>query len=184
MDNAIILIAGVGMEIPHRMKVKLGSNEFEAEGKPELVKKQWEEFKVMVAQLASKQTAETPVVPPTPGVQKPVIHSKLPKALLDRVFRQGEPLSLMDTPKTDNAEADALLVLVYGHTEMIGKPDVTAAMLAKSASKTGINVYRIGRTISAREAYIRSSGLKKGTRYSLNNRGIAEAEKLIKAMVE
>ena len=170
------------METTHRMKVKLGSNEFEAEGDPALVKKQWEEFKAIVAQLPKEPAVDKPS---TPSPHKPgITHGTIPKTILDRVFRPGDPLSLMDTPKTDNAEADALLVLIYGHTEMVGQPEVTAAALAKSASKTGIDVYRIGRTLAAKEALIRSSGVKKGTRYSLNNRGIAEAEKLIKAMVE
>ena len=172
------------MDTTHRMKVKLGSNEFEAEGNPELVKKQWEEFKAIVAQLPKEPFDVNPADPATQKSAAPAIHSKLPKAALDRVFRQGDPLSLMDIPKTDNAEADALLVLLYGHTERIGQPDVTAAALAKSASKTGLDVYRIGRTLAAKEAFIRSSGKKKGTRYSLNNKGIAEAEKLIKAMAQ
>lgn len=178
---------GRGMEPKtHRIKIKLGNAEFEAEGSPELVKKQYADFMAAVANLP-KAASETPAEPNS-NEAKPdgndAISSRLPKAIVDRVFRWDDPLSLMDTPKTDNAEADALLVLVYGHTELRGKPDVTGAALVKSASKTGLNVDRISRTLDARRDFVRSSGVKKGTRYSLNNRGITEAERLIKTMVE
>jgi hypothetical protein len=172
------------METTHRMKSKIGENEFEAEGDRQWVDKKWEEFKAIVAHTPKAHSAERRGDPAANALAASLLHSKIPKVILDRVFRQGDPLSLMDTPKTDNAEADALLVLIYGHTEMIGQPEVTAAALAKSASKTGVDVYRIGRTLAAKEQYIRSSGVKKGTRYSLNNRGIVEAERLIKSMVE
>lgn len=170
----------------HRIKVKIGNAEFEAEGKPELVKKQYDEFMAAVANLPKAPAAESVAAPTAEPEPRPNAagNSKLSTAIIDRVFRQDDPLSLMDTPKTDNAEADALLVLVYGHTELRGKPDVTGAALVKSASKTGLNIDRISRTVDARREFIRSSGVKKGTRYSLNNRGIAEAERLIKAMVE
>jgi len=172
----------------HRIKVKIGNAEFEAEGKPELVKKQYDEFMAAVASLPKAPITETPAEPKADPENNSggagTGNSKLPKPVIDRVFRQDDPLSLMDTPKTDNAEADALLVLVYGHTELRGKPDVTGDALVKSASKTGLNVDRISRTLDARRDFVRSSGVKKGTRYSLNNRGIAEAERLIKTMVE
>jgi hypothetical protein len=182
------------MEAPHRMKVKLGPNEFEAEGKAELVKKQYADFLAMVAQFhgtapAEKADDRLPETAKKAGSdadanKAATSNIKIDKAILERVFRMEDPLSLMDTPNTDNADADALLVLIYGHTEMAGRPDVTGTMLVKSAGKTGLNIDRVSRTVEARRELIRSSGVKKGTRYSLNNRGIAEAERLIKAMVE
>lgn len=182
------------MEATHRIKVKLGPNEFEAEGKTELVKQQYAEFLAIVAQFprtghAEKSADQLPDRGKKAGADADANNTfagsgKIDKAILNRVFRMDDPLSLMDTPNTDNAEADTLLVLIYGHTEMVGKPDVTGTMLVKSAGKTGLNIDRVSRTVEARRELIRSSGVKKGTRYSLNNRGIAEAERLIKAMVE
>jgi hypothetical protein len=174
------------MEAKHRMKVKIGPNEFEAEGEADLVTKQYNDFIAIVSQMP-KAAAGDQGPSSESDEEKPndrIANGAISRAVLDRVFRQDEPLSLMDTPHTDNAEADALLVLIYGHTEMRGKPDVTGAALVKSASKTGLNIARISRTVDARREFIRSSGVKKGTRYSLNNRGIAEAKRLILAMVE
>lgn len=175
------------MEPVHRIKVKIGTAEFEAEGKRDLVVKQYDEFIAIVSQMPKVAANEAqPALPPDAEkkVHAAFGSSKIPKSVLDRVFRQNGVLSLMDTPKTDNAEADALLVLIYGHTELTGKPDVTGVALVKSASKTGLNIDRVSRTIEARADLIRCSGIKKGTRYSLNNRGIAEAERLITKMVE
>jgi hypothetical protein len=176
------------MEPKHRIKIKLGNAEFEAEGEPDIVNKQYDDFMAALAALPKAPTASTPDDPKADPEEKrsgaATNHSKPSKEVLSRVFRQDEPLSLMDRPNTDNADADALLVLIYGHTELGNKQDVTGTALVKSASKTGLNVDRISRTIRARREFIRSSGVKKGTRYSLNNRGIAEAERLIKLMVE
>jgi hypothetical protein len=167
------------METTHRIKVKIGDAEFEAEGKPDLVTKQYDEFRAMLAQVpkaSSSVSDSSQSIKKSGGGQG---RSKLPTAILDAVFRKSDPLSLTDRPKTDNADADALLMLVYGHTEMLGQPDVTAATLAKSARQTGVKSDRIGRSIAAHGDFIKVTGAKKGTRYALNNLGISEAEKLI-----
>jgi hypothetical protein len=168
------------MENRHRIKVKIGQHEFEAEGKEGVVTKQYDDFIAAVSRLPSQAQQQ-----PTPE-KKAAIHpnAAIPKEVLDRVFREGDPLSLMHPPKTDKADADGLLMLIYGYTEMMGKPDVTAATLAIAARKTGLDVDRLSRSIAAHEALIGVSGTKKGTRYTLNNRGIAEAKRLILASVE
>ena len=93
-------------------------------------------------------------------------------------------MSLLATPKSEKADADSLLVLIYGLTEVKGEQAVTGTTLRKSASKSGVNVGRIGETLNARADLIQAGGERKGRRYSLNNRGIAEAERLIQTMVE
>jgi hypothetical protein len=174
------------MQAAHRVKSKVGENEFEAEGDRQWVDKKWEEFKAMVegtpAGPASKHRETANMARQKRGAAPG--RTKLSQSVLDAVFRKGDPLSLTDRPKSENGNADALLMLVYGHTEMLGEPEVTAAALAKSARQTGVSVDRIGRVIGAYGDLIKVSGVKKGTRYSLNNRGIAEAEKLISAMAK
>ena len=172
----------------HRIKIKIGDAEFEAEGKPELVKSQFEGFLAVVGHRPTVSVKPQEQVTPHTGKNassgQVKRHGKIDEATLSRVFKMDDPLSLMATPDTDNPEADAILVLIYAHTEMNGNPDVTSGALLKSMAKTGLNVKRMSQTIEARRELIRSVGIKKGTRHSLNNRGIAESEKLIRAMVE
>src|ERR1700730_17853323 len=102
------------MEPMHRIKVKIGAAEFDAEGSPELVKEQYEAF---LSAISQQPTLLVNPEPSSPSKSEPqMVQGKFARALIDRVFRQGDPLSLMDTPKTDNADADAILVLIYGHT--------------------------------------------------------------------
>lgn len=175
------------METTHRLKMKIGPHEFEAEGKPELVKKQFEEWKALIGE--SRPASLVEVLSSLPKAKPPASgeswgSTEMPASVLDRVFRKGDPLSLLATPKSENSDVDALLVLIYGLTELRGEPAVTGTALKKSASKSGVNVNRISPTLRARADLIQAAGTKKGKRYSLNNRGIAEAKRIINAMVE
>lgn len=175
------------MGTPHHLKIKLGDAEFEASGDATVVAKQYEEFKAMVAHRANLPPPSAAAVRPTAAAGAVVTahgRSRLTQTVLDAVFRKSEPLSLTDRPKSDNADADALLILIYGHTEMRGQSDVTAATLANSARQTGINAERVGRTLGVHNALIKVSGARKGTRYALNNPGIAEAERIISSMAK
>jgi hypothetical protein len=172
------------MEDRHRIKAKIGPHEFEAEGKEAIVIKQYDSFLAAVKAMASAPQSHDAGAKLAPEQSKLRPDAAIPKDVLARVFRDGDPLSLMHPPKTDKADADGLLMLIYGYTEMMGKPDVTAATLALAARKTGLKVDRLSRSLAAHEALIGVSGAKKGTRYTLNNRGIAEAKRLILSSVE
>lgn len=50
---------------------------------------------------------------------------------MDRVFRQGDRLSLAALPKGDNATADAMLALLYGYLKMQGEPTVNGVRKAR-----------------------------------------------------
>ncbi len=173
------------METKHRIKVKIGASEFEAEGNQELVKKQFGEFMAAVSQLSAQSS--TP--PPKHGndADKLPPNIPIPRDVLSRVFRSDEPFSLLAKPRTDNVDADGLIVLLYGMSVLKAEQTVTGLSLMKSAKQSGLKLKadRIDRTL---ETYIgqlvNSAGKKRGLRYSLNNRGIAEAERLIREMVK
>jgi len=92
------------METMHRMKVKIGINEFEAEGEQKLVKQQYADFLSTVKQPPASAPIVTPPVPPKLSgstEENSWSGSKIPSAVLDRVFRKGEPLSLLATPRSE-----------------------------------------------------------------------------------
>jgi hypothetical protein len=162
----------------HRIKVKIGPYEFDAEGDPDAVKQQYADFMTLVSQAPSiTPAAPNPVQPPPPA-------ENVGKVDVARVFRQGDPLSLAALPRGDMANADGLLMLIYGYMKVLGEQGVTGTTLMKSAKQSGINVDRIDRALDPRRDLILQAGNKKGLRYSLNNRGEIEAERLMRQLFE
>src|SRR2546425_533565 len=119
----------------HRIKVKLGDAEFDAEGKPEDVKAQYDAFLKLLASLPKTQA--TPNKPATPDKPKPATPGEVERGLLDRVFRQGEVLSLAAIPSGESREADTMLALLYGYLKISGEQTVTGTSLRKSALQSG-----------------------------------------------
>ncbi|MBI2752443.1 MAG: hypothetical protein HYX46_02855 [Betaproteobacteria bacterium] len=169
----------------HRIKVKLGDAEFDAEGSEEAVQAQYDAFLAAVSSLPKAATQAglnatlgaatlnaTATVSPAPQV-------------LDRVFRRGEILSLAALPSGDNAVPDAMLAILYGHMKLEGEQAVTGTMLMKSAKKSGVTLDRVDRVVEPlMPKYVAAAGVKKARRYQLNNPGIARAEEIIKAILQ
>jgi hypothetical protein len=103
---------------------------------------------------------------------------------LDRVFRQGANLSLAALPRGDNGDRDAMLALLYGYLKLDSQPTVTGTLLMKSAKISGVGIARVDRVMNSMEEFVLAAGVKKGRRYQLNNRGIAKAEEVIKAILQ
>lgn len=166
----------------HRIKMKIGVHEFEAEGPREIVTAQFDAFMSAVSSI--------PTVAPSPVNQlgtpiTPAAPEEVSRTILDRVFRQGETLSLAALPHGDNAKADALLALLYGYLKLSEQQTVTGTSLMKSAKVSGVTIERVDRTISAYQPdFVLAAGAKKARRYSLNNRGLAKAEEVIRTLVQ
>lgn len=104
-----------------------------------------------------------------------------------RVFAADERRDLLTMrvhPRGENAEADAVLALVYGYSELRDVDDVPVTKLLTSARLSGFRVERIDR---AAAPYIRSNlllktGSAKGSKYTLTTTGRARAEALVKEL--
>ena len=180
------------METTHRIKIKLGDAEFDAEGPSDLINAQFSAFLEAVSK-ATPKAAPAPVAPPSSDTSGDAADannaaaSNAPSVSTDtmsRVFKVNDTVSLLAIPKSDKPAADALLVLLYGYDRMKSINAVTGTTLMKAAKQSGINVDRIDRIIGTRDEFVNFAGAKKGRRYSLNNRGVAEAEKIIRKMME
>lgn len=185
------------METTHRIKIKLGDAEFEAEGPSDLINAQFSAFLEAVSK-ATPKAAPTPVAPSSntsddganandaasaTAVTTPAAPN-VSSDTLSRVFKVNDTVSLLAIPKTDKPAADALLVILYGYDRMKSISAVTGTTLMKGAKQSGINIDRIDRIMGTRDEFVNFAGAKKGRRYSLNNRGVAEAEKIIRKMME
>lgn len=166
---------------PHRIKAKLGPHEFDAEGDRETVSKQYDQFIAAVTAFSQAPIIQASVSPVDNNTVAPVADE-----LLNRVFRIDEPFSLLAKPKSDNVDADGLIVLMYGMDVIKGEKFVTGSTLMKSAKQSGLKLKadRVDRTIDEYIGkYVNAAGMKRGLRYSLNNDGIKYAARLIKDMM-
>jgi hypothetical protein len=170
-----------------RLRVRVGDAEFEADAPAEEVKSLFEEWKRLVETWrhhlrngggsagAFQGKPEQPAGSNTPDPE-----------LTKRVFAErGGVISLLGLPRTDNAAADALVLLLYGYKLM--KADeypVTGVRLMQAAQQTGIQIDRADRAISARDDLLVTSGYKRSKRYSLNNRGEQHALMLMQQLFE
>lgn len=186
-----------------KIRVKVGDNELELEGPPELINQQYKDFLNAVARAnvgpkepaeqkverhgagggtgAAKSAAGNQVDPPSPPPPLDVN--------LKRVFAEkGAVISLLALPKTDKGAVmipDALLLLAYGYYKYrTDDYPVSGVRLMQAAKQSGIPIERVDRSIDAHARYILSAGFKRGKKYSLNNQGIAKAEEILKALLE
>jgi hypothetical protein len=95
------------MDGPYRLKVKLGSHEFEAEGDPQVVQSQFAEFKKMVAELSVEKSAEAPKPP-----QLPVNGGGIIVFPLEKILKVDDRIVSM-TARTRSVP-DALLMILLG----------------------------------------------------------------------
>jgi hypothetical protein len=168
-----------------KLKVKINGQEFEAEGLPDLVTRQFEAFRLMI-QGAGLVTGERPIhsegrrlLDPTP--QEPISqanHRDVDLAKLFRVSPQTQLLSLRQPPGGQYPEADAVLLLLLGHKRLRNEEDVPVTVLTEALKQSGCRVKRLDRilTVYAKDHSVVRSGRGKGGKYRLTNLGLKKAE--------
>lgn len=178
--------------------MKIGAAEFEAEGSPDSVKEQLMLFVELVGKhLDAKAFPVIPAAAAVPNGSKAVpaaptgltvVLSDDPQPITDevlaRVFRRDEDaVSLLALPKTEQPEGDALLVLLYAFQRLLSKPNVTAVTLMQAARQSGVTAGRADVALKSKSDLVMAAGVRRGRRYSLNNRGYVHAEGLIRKMI-
>lgn len=171
----------------HRLRMKIGPHEFEAEGTVEEVNRQFNLWKELIA---GPQTA--------PNVAQPVPAVAAPTTTTDTLPASGQPdtapffpeifsadarkgiVSLRIHPPGDSRDADAGLLLVYAFRRLLNVEQVLAGRLKDALELSGIRVDRIDRTIGAyhQAGLLMKSGFGKGGKYSLSLTGMQRAEHL------
>jgi hypothetical protein len=165
----------------YRLRVRVGNSEFDAEGPEELVKSQFELFLQAVnAAPASQQKTSTTSVSGKSDSENDVAFAAQ-KDLIERAYMDdGDRISLRVLPTGNNVNSETLILLLFGFHAMKQQYDVSAIDLTAAARKSGLHVERIDRCVPTE--FVGKGGRAKGTRYSLNNRGIARAQELLEEM--
>ena len=172
---------------PYKLHVKLGQAEFNAEGPEQIVREQFELFLRALNEGKGKPLAPTTPAPgpPVPPEESPDPEpAGLPPEVRDRAFvkdAQGM-VSLRVLPRTSETAADTLLLIMYGYKTLKALSEVPVIDLLRAAKQSGVPLDRIDRSIAPRRSLVNKGGLKRGSRYGLNNQGVAHVEKLLRSM--
>jgi hypothetical protein len=168
---------------PYRLKVRLGPHEFEAEGPEASVKEQFATF-LTIANAATPKNGSSSLRNGVNGSGEP--DDEGGAGSWDRAYkRKGDQISLHVLPETKTQNADAIILILYGHQMLLEQESVTSLVLMEAAKQSGLRIDRIDRNLPAsHKQYVISGGSGKGTRYSLNNRGSAYAQEMLDKMFD
>ncbi len=162
----------------YRLKIKVGTHEFEAEGPAEAVAQQFADFKELIANLPVTADAPPAIAlsgtPPAPQAADTALPS--PKSDLTKVFRiEGRIISLTALP---NAEHDAALLILLGQKELRGNEAATGGELMDGLTQSGYKPSRIDRLMDrfVADKLVMINGRNRGRKYRLSNPGLAKAQ--------
>jgi len=170
----------------HRIKVKIGQHEFDAEGPLEAVQHQFEIFKEMVAAagpatVASNQSSGHAVLPPpTP---KPTVEPA--ESTLHKIMKSDDKrvVSLTVRPKSID---EAVLLILLGQKEMMSNDSVTGGAIMEGLTATGgLTVARIDRLLEklGNLGDVIVIGEHRSKRYRLTNAGVSRAREIAETLI-
>lgn len=165
-----------------KIRLKVGSHEFEAEGPPELVQAQFEAFRELISKAPEKQEDKPPAVIVEPKQEEQV---RVPMAHipLERIMRaNGRIVSLTALPSSTE---DAALLIMLGHKDLRDNENVTGQEIGDGLAQSGRPVARTDRVMDKpiAAALVLKSGMKRSTRYRLSNVGHQRALLLARDLV-
>jgi hypothetical protein len=165
-----------------RVKVKIGDNEFDAEGPTETVQAQFKAFQEIVSTMPR-------IVAPSPPRNDPQILKqqddvdKLPHVPIEKILHvSGRVVSLTALPKS---AADAALLIMLGQKDLRNNVSVTGQEIGDGLDQSGLPVPRVDRVMdkALEEAFVLKTGIKRGTRYRLTNQGLSKTLNIAKDLI-
>jgi hypothetical protein len=166
----------------YRIKVKIGQNEFEAEGSPEIVQAQFEAFKEMLTSIPVRHaTAEAPPIQQVNLNQQVSVEQE--SAVFDKIFKvENRVISLTALPGN---VLDATLLTMFGQRHFRNNDAITGAEVKDGLEQSGYRVDRVDRFIEklTTDGLVIKIGIGKGSRYRLTNQGMVRAQVLAKDVI-
>ena len=164
----------------HKLKIKIGEHEFEAEGPSEIVQAQFAVFRDLVSTLPTK-TPELRAEPtPTPAADTNGASNGL---RLDKIMKQeGRIVSL--TARGGSIENEIVLVLL-GQKRLRDNDSVTGSEIVDGLKLTGGAVGRIDYKLDkmTNDGDVITVGTRRARRYRLTNQGLTKAEALARTVI-
>jgi hypothetical protein len=153
-----------------KIKIKIGENEFEAEGPPDAVQAQVSTFAKLLGREET-QEKETPPVAPVPE----------PPPAIEKIIRVEGKYVLLTV--ASQSPADAVLVLLLGY-KVRGVPAVAGMQIMAGLRKSGYDIDRADYILKryATTGDIVVSGKFRRRRYRLTTDGVEKAQKIAQAL--
>ncbi|MGD1214763.1 MAG: hypothetical protein ABR861_07230 [Terriglobales bacterium] len=164
-----------------RLKAKVGEHEFDAEGPVDVVQRQYEAWKALIASTSKQSHVTTEQQQNQVAPLKPADNPET--IAMQKILKvDGRIVSLTVKPES---EGIAALLVLLGHKLSKNSDTVTASELRVGMEHSGYRFARVDRLMQplCDEGLVIKIGTKKATRYRLINPGLAramaEAEKAI-----
>lgn len=180
-------------QTPFRLKTRIGAHEFDAEGPEAAVKEQFSLFVQAINSAAPEMPSKSKVI-------STVVHDDVDAvddrdgpvdddavdAIWNRVYKRDDgKVSLLVLPQTSTPNPDSIILLIYGFQTLLKQEAVNSTDLMDAAKWSGLRIDRIDRNLTNGHAsLIVKGGSRKGSRYSLNNRGMTYAQELLEKMFD
>jgi len=163
---------------PYKLQIKIGSNEFSAEGPEPVVTAAYEKW----LSAAATGRASTNADLHTPEVNPILNLGSIDIASLHRLYiidNDKKIVSLKHLPSTStNRDSDAAMLILYGYKRLLQVDDVLVTRLMMGLRISGIHIKRLDGVMAINKDWVRKGGSRIGGRYTLNNQGIIQAENL------
>lgn len=170
----------------YRLKVKIGSHEFDAEGSPKDVKAQFEEWKKLIVTTSLSPSALPDVGKAFPAQATGTQSSEGLQAPwgIFNIDSKRKLVTLLAHPTGESRDADAALLVLYGYKQTLGQDEVPVTKLKESLEVSGLRPDRIDRTLSihVKAGFILKTGRAKGGRYRLTNTGYSHADAMARKL--
>lgn len=183
----------------YKLHVKLGADEFEAEGSQDYVEKQRDFFVSRIDKAgAHTEHKEKPPADAKKGTgsehsstgkvdpKPPVNNLPVSVEAMSKIVNHNENLiTLTAMPGGDNAEGDSLLLLLLGHKVLRSEDLILAGDLVAGMKQSGFSsVDRMDRVVQKVDpSFVSSVGNRKGKKYRLLNPGITKAKELAEKLI-
>jgi hypothetical protein len=165
----------------YRLHLKIGVHEFSAEGPVEVVQRDFELWKSLILEQPAQPVQSAQI----DRTEKPSQATNQPsKEQLEKVYLADEKqdmLSLRILPRSDDRNADAMLLVIFGYKTVKGVDQTMVTQLKSALRQSGCMVDRIDQAAAkyVRQGFLNKGGMGKGGRYSLTNLGAEKAAALV-----
>lgn len=172
----------------YKLRIKIGSHEFEAEGPKDAVTAQFEAWKELIVSLPAVQSQEKNArIPPSSLMELRTGEGSVTSPWdIFEIDEKRNLVSLKVHPTGDQRDADAVLLILYGYRRALGQNDALVTRLKESMEVSGLRPGRIDRAVVAhiRSGFLMKAGRGKGGKYRLTNTGVARVEEMARGLVE
>jgi hypothetical protein len=171
---------------PYKLHLKIGPHEFSAEGPIDVVKQDYEAWKVLIRSAPAEIEESSRPSGDNGGTAvtaEPIARDQIEKIYL--LDEKRDMLSLRMLPRSDDRDADVLLLVILGYKLAKQVDEVMVTQLKPAMRQSGCLVERVDQVAAkyVRRGLLNKGGVGKGGRYSLTNSGLEKATSLLTEML-